>query len=198
MVYIIGASSLKKAIGKAPSSLRRSFQGKVFAVSGLGLHPTAKNPLKKLHLLLRTSLKERKNILLWHDLINNSLSAHDSNGNTTSSPETLIRTLESFRNQVCGILYNQRIGTPNIQKDLVCANYLTINAKRHLLSNRKRKNPHINQDLWKIHPSERLELHLLQIILKHEKNLVRLITKNRSKRKKNLSQKRRKRQQKGQ
>ena len=48
MVYVIGASSLRKAIDKAPTSIRKSIQGKVFAVPGLSFHPTAKNPNKQL------------------------------------------------------------------------------------------------------------------------------------------------------
>ena len=44
MVNVIGASSLRRAVDKAPTTLRKLIQGKVFAVPGLSLHPIAKNP----------------------------------------------------------------------------------------------------------------------------------------------------------
>ena len=193
MVYVIGASSLRRAIDKAPTSIRRSIQGKVFAVPGLSFHPTAKNPNKQLQNLLRKGLKNCSKIVIWHDLVNNSLSSHRSNGNRRCSPDVLLNILEPFRKQISAIIYNQRIATPNIQKNLVQASYLTISPKQHILSNRKKASAEFSQELWKLHPSERIELHILQIVLRHQNNLPRLLRRNRSKSRKNLSQKRRKR-----
>ena len=193
MVYVIGASSLRRAIDKAPTSIRKSIQGKVFAVLGLSFHPTAKNPNKQLQNLLKNGLKSCKKIVIWHDLVNNSLSSHRSIGNRNCSPDVFIKILEPFREQITAIIYNQRIGTPNIHKKLVEASYITFNPKQHLLSNRKRRSAEFNQELWKLHPLERIELHILQIILHHQNNLHRLLRRNRSKFKKNMSQKQRKR-----
>ena len=97
MVYVIRASSLRRAVDKAPSTLRKAIQGKVFAVPGLSLQPTAKNPKKQLEHLLETSLENRTNIVIWHDLLNNSLSPHKSNGNQRSTPEKLLEIHERFR-----------------------------------------------------------------------------------------------------
>ena len=96
MVYVIGASSLRRAIDKAPTSIRKSIQGKVFAVPGLSFHPTAKNPNKQLQNLLKKGLKSCKKIVIWHDLVNNSLSSHRSNGNRNCSPDVFIKILEPF------------------------------------------------------------------------------------------------------
>ena len=43
MVYAIGASSPRRAVDKKPTTLRKTILGKIFAVPGLSLHPTAKN-----------------------------------------------------------------------------------------------------------------------------------------------------------
>lgn len=196
MVYVIGASSLRRAVDKAPTPVRKLIQGKVFAVPGLSLHPTAKDPKKQLQYLLKTSLKNRNNIVIWHDLLNNSLSPHRSNGNQRSTPEKVLEILKPFRKQVTALVYNQRIGTPFIQNHLITARFLTINPRQHLLSNRKKKNQKISQELLQLHPKEFIELHLLQIILRHERNLGQLLRRNRSKVRKNLSQRRRKKQQK--
>ena len=157
------------------------------------LESTAKNPNKQLQNLLKKALKSCNKIVIWHDLVNNSLSSHKSNGNRNCSPDVFIKILEPFGEQITAIIYNQRIGTPNIHKKLVEASYITISPKQHLLSNRKRRSAEFSQELWKMHPLERIELHILQIILHHQNNLHRLLKRNRSKSKKNLSQKRRKR-----
>ena len=125
--------------------------------------------------------------------MNNSLSSYRSNGNRNCSHDVFIKILEPFREQITAIVNNQRIGTPNIHKKLVEASYITISSKQHLLSNRKKRFAEFSQELWKLHPLERIELYILQIILHHQNNLHRLLRRNRSKYKKNLSQKRRKR-----
>ena len=129
MVYVIGASSLRRAIDKAPTSIRKSIQGKVFAVPGLSFHPTAKNPNKQLQNLLKKGLKSCKKIVIWHALVNNSLSSHRNNGNRNCSPDVFIKILEPFREQITAIINNQKIGTPNIHKKLVEASYITISPK---------------------------------------------------------------------
>ena len=60
MVYVIGASSLRRAIDKAPTSIRKSIQGEVFAVPGLSFHPTAKNLNKQFQNLLKKGRKKWK------------------------------------------------------------------------------------------------------------------------------------------
>ena len=64
MVYVIAASSLRRTIDKAPTSIRKSIQGKVFAVPGLSFHPKAKNPNRQLKNLLEQVLKSCKKTVL--------------------------------------------------------------------------------------------------------------------------------------
>ena len=188
MVYAIGASSLRRAIDKASTSIRKSIQGKVFAMPGLGFYPTAKIPNKQLQKLSKKGLKRCKKIVIWHDLVNNSLSSQKSNGNRNCPPDVFLKILELFRHQISAIIYNQKIGKPNIYKKLVEASYLIIRPKQHLLSNRKDRLAEFSQELWKLHPLECIELHILQIILPHQNILSRLLRRYRSKSKKNLSQ----------
>ena len=135
MVDVIGASSLRRAIDKAPTSIRKSIQGKV---SGPGLSFTIQ--LKALpnnfNIYSKNGLKGWKKIVIWHDLLNNSLSSHRRNRNRNCSLDVFF--LEPCRNQISAIIYNQKIRTPNIHKKLVQAWYITINPKRYLLSNRKK------------------------------------------------------------
>ena len=116
MVYLVGASSLTRGFNKAPTSIWKRFRGKAYAVPGLGFHPTAKNLEKQLQKHVEKCLKTCENIVIWHDLVNISLFSHKSNGNRRRSPEFLLNILECLRNRSKAIIYNQKIGTPNIYK----------------------------------------------------------------------------------
>ena len=58
---------------------------------------------------------------------------------------------------------------PEHPQKLVEASYITITQKQPLLSNRKKRSAEFTQEVWKLHPLERIELHILQIILHHHK-----------------------------
>ena len=89
---------------------------------------------------------------IWHDLVNNSLSSHSSNGNRNSSPEVFLKCLEHFREKISAINNNQTIGTTIIHTKLVQASYITISPKQHLLSNRKKRSVECSKELWNFHP----------------------------------------------
>ena len=105
--------------------------------SRLSFHPTAINPNKQLPNLLKKGLKGCKKIVVWHDIVNNSLSSHRSNGNRNCPSDVFLEVLEPFRNQTSEIIYNQRIGNPDMHKKLVEASYNTIERKdqRKLVKN---------------------------------------------------------------
>ena len=62
-----------------------------------------------------------------------------------STPGKIAEIFETFQKQLSALVYNQRIGTPFIQKHLITAKFLTTNPRQHLLSNRKKKNQKITQ-----------------------------------------------------
>ena len=77
MVYVKGASSLKNAVSAIYYKSKKEYEKRVTAISGLSLNPLSSNPLKNLQNLLRKgSLAKQQNLIIWHDIINNSLSVH--------------------------------------------------------------------------------------------------------------------------
>ena len=85
MVFIVGASSLKHAIEILPPREKRYLAKFVTAVSSMSLNPNTfpKRPLIDLsHLLERGYLRQNTNLVIWHDVINNSLTKHQSNSYT--------------------------------------------------------------------------------------------------------------------
>ena len=80
-----------------------------------GLSFCHKNRLKNLiHLLTCGYLKTRSNIIIWHDTINNTITAHPSNANTPCSTEQLISTLATYKDRLAA---KSDFGNPNYHPD---------------------------------------------------------------------------------
>ena len=75
-----------------------------------------------------------KNFIIWHDVINNSLSKHRSNNDNPLTPESLIKILKEYKNKISAIIYVHRQNTPKIYGRLVETGILTINVTKHLIS----------------------------------------------------------------
>ena len=153
MVHFVGASSFRAAIDASP----RNFQRKIFpiqtSVGGLSINPATK---KNYHSIQKNEDK----LILWHDLINNTVAPHHSNGWKSCSVELLLSTLHGLRHQITAIVYTN---TTDILKRLRTLNILIIPVKK-LLSTRKRKNNRILRDSRQIHPSLILEERLIRTV----------------------------------
>ena len=79
MVFILAASSVDHALETLPSEKRNQYEEKIFSIPGLSLNPKTKNPRKIVQNLLSKDLKEKNDVVIWHDVLNNSISRHDSN-----------------------------------------------------------------------------------------------------------------------
>ena len=123
-----------------------------------------------------------KNFIIWHDVINNSLSKHRSNNDNPLTPESLIKILKEYKNKISAIIYVHRQNTPNIYGRLVETGKLTINVTKHLISKRKASNKELICKLKLIHPPAFLEIKNLRIIRRYFPNLSELINKNKSRR----------------
>ena len=97
MVYLIGASSLYRAFNSSPYSLRSTIYKKSTAIPGLSLNPNSNNRLKDLGFLLeRGQLRDRSDLVCWHDVIKNSITEHKSNGNKALTVEQLLHILKKI------------------------------------------------------------------------------------------------------
>ena len=169
-MFIIGASCLDNILKSTsiPHSFRNSLSKRSFAIRGLSFN-TSNYRFKVLQNLLRRGpLARKQNKVIWHDVISNSLSKHQSNNYTSLSPEELIQLLFEFRNRLRAIVYVQRSGSPNILKKLFSSGILILHAQNKLLSQRKRRTPPVIRSLSSVHPSLALDSHLLRIVVKHQ------------------------------
>ena len=118
-MFIIGASCLDNILKSSsiPHSFRSSLSKGSFSLRGLSFNTSSNYRSKVLQNLFRRGpLARKQNIVIWHDVISNSLSKHQSNNYTSLLPEELIQLLFEFQNSIRAIVYVQRSGSPNILK----------------------------------------------------------------------------------
>ena len=116
----------------------------------------------QLHLVLRfrsrtTKQQSRTKIVIWHDVINNSLTPHSSNFNRLLSPSALIQELCTLPCDIAAVVHCQRTGSPDIFK-LLRQSFLVMSPVRHLLSHRKQNNPALVRQYSALHLAAHLEL----------------------------------------
>ena len=200
MVYLIGASSLDHTIKHIPYYQRRPLTGSSYTIKGLSFNPNAVNKLKILQNLLsgRGVLARKQKIIIWHDVINNTISKHRSNRDTECSISKLKEILIEFRHRIEAIIYCRRGGTNDIWNELIQTRIPIVDVKRKLLSHRKSNTQAVRDDLEQVHPSLELESRLLQTVWKKRNCLPQLIKKKKQKKNKPSQKERRKKQKRNQ
>ena len=81
----------------------------------------------------------KNDIVVWHDLINNSISSHKSIKYRLSSVQELTKYLTTDDNNFKALVYCQRTGTSDIFEELLSTGILVLLVTKHLISKRKRK-----------------------------------------------------------
>ena len=129
MVFIIGASSLKAATKVAPNDLKRLLSRISFASKGLSLNPNSIHKVLNLELLLeRGKLREARDIILWHDVLNNTIAKHRLNDQKAEKVPNLINTLRKNTWRIRAIIYCQRENAKHIFAEIRTFNTLVIPA----------------------------------------------------------------------
>ena len=174
MVVIIGASSSCRTLDSIPYKTKKLFVRSCFSVPGLSFNDKAINRQKILqNLLTRGSLSKVNNIIIWHDVINNSISPHRSNNYQPSSIDQLIENLLLCKDRIKAMVYCRRLGTGDIKRRWFSSQIIIIDAVRKLISHKKSKDSTILSDLRQVHPSAALEFKLLSIVWNHRNHVQR-------------------------
>ena len=154
MAFIIAASSLHHSVNTLPLTLQKRFDDTFKAVPGLSFNLNANNRQQTVQYLLSNSPKcmIMNNIIIWHDVMNITLSKHRSNNDNPLTPESLIKVLKEYKNKISAIFCVHCQNTPNIYGRLVETGILTIDVTKHLTSNRKANDKELIIKLILIHP----------------------------------------------
>ena len=171
MVRILAASSLHHAIETINPENQTAIKEKVYSIPGLSLNNNAKNPQKIVQTLIEKDFKDEKELIIWHDVINNSICKHKSNFYRALSVIDLVNVLKSYQHRIRALVYCQRDRTPDIFAELQKTNILVLSIEKDLISLRKQKDSDYLQNLKALHQSPDLELKHLHTILKNEDDL---------------------------
>ena len=182
MVRILAASSLHHAIETVIPENQNALKEKIYSIPGLSLNINAKNPRKIVQNLIEKDFKDENELIIWHDVINNSICKHKSNFYRALSVIDLVNVLKSYQHRIRALVYCQRNRTPDIFLQLKETNILVLNIEKDFTSLRKQKDPEYLQNLKALHQSPDLELKHLNLILKHENDLHQITARSRPKR----------------
>lgn len=177
---ILAASSLFHAINTITYNSKRDILPHITAIPGLNLNPYAYDQRKNLQYLISNSkwLGRRRDLVIWHDTINNTLTKHKSNRKPLT-PERLCSYLKGNSFRFKAIIYCQREGAPDILQDLLKTGILIIQVTKHIVSRRNQRHEWVLKQYRALHQESSQELHTLYVVWKHSDNLRRLLNKGR-------------------
>ena len=182
MVRILAASSLHHAIETVNPENQTAIEEKVYSIPGLSLNIHAKNPQKIVQNLIEKDFKDENELIIWHDVINNSICKHKSNFYRALSVIDLVNVLKSYQHRIRALVYCQRNRTPDIFLQLKETNILVLNIEKDFISLRKQKDHYYLQNLKALHQSPDLELKHLNLVLKYEDDLSQITDRSHPKR----------------
>ena len=189
MAFLLAASSLHHATKILPQALQDHYKKGIYALPGLSFNPNAMKVRKTAQFQLSHFFRDKKRLVIWHDVVSNSLSRRRSNNNKPLITSQLIAVLDEYQERIEAIVYCPREGTPDIYEQLKRSNLVTIRIVKDIVSKRKQKDPSSLKEYRALHQRPALELKTLTIVLAHKNNLRSLITGSRPKK---LSKRRRK------
>ena len=181
MVFILAASSLHHAIKTAPQVTQNRYKLNVYALPCLSFNLNALKVRKTAQFQLSPFFRDKKRLVIWHDVVNNSLSRHRSNNNKPLTTSQLIEVLEKYQERIEAIVYCPREGTLDIYDQLKRSTLVTIHIVKDIASRRKQKDRSLFKEYRALHQRPALELKTLTILLVHKNNLRSLITRSRPK-----------------
>ena len=186
MVFILAASSLHHAIETLTPDEKEHFNDKIYTIPGLSLNPLTKNPKKIVQNLLSKDLKDKNNIIIWHDVLNNSISRHNSNNFCALSVSEMIEILKSIQKKLSALVYCHRFRTPEIFESLKTLetdlDIKVFNIVKDFISPKKQKDADLLKKFKALHQSPELELKNLYFLLRKENALSSITDKSRPKR----------------
>jgi hypothetical protein len=186
MVLILAASSLHHALETLTLDKKEPIESKLFSIPGLSLNKNTKNPKKIVQNLLVNDLKDKENIFIWHDVLNNSISRHESNNFRSLTVPELIEVLKSLQDKLSALVYCHRYRTPDIFEQLKTLesdlNIKVFNIVKDFISPKKQKDPALLKNFKALHQSPELELKNLDFLLRKENELSSITAKSRPKR----------------
>ena len=173
-MHIIAASCLRPIAEEAEKE-NNHLRGQLTAIPGLGLNPHHPNPKQRLQFLLNNdeTLRGKSDLIIWHDIISNTISRHPNPRNDPSKDypaaetEELCSILRSFEPRIRAILHCQRHRAKIIYHKLLETSIHIIDLDKKLKSHPKKTDPIVRIELGKVYLNLQLERQFISIIFKN-------------------------------
>ena len=166
MIKIVAASSLYHSINKLKPSEQEKLSDIVNSFPGLNLDPNTSNYCYD---YVTSATLRNWNIILWRDLLNNTLTSHPRKKNTRQTVDELIETLKTIPNFFC-VVTCQRQGAPYIFDKLVKAlKCYVIDVTKHIISASEQTDELVLAEYRELHQHPDVELRSLASV--HQANL---------------------------
>ena len=169
MVFILGASSLDHALRILSAPSQKRVRETCFTKPGLNFN--ARDSQKTIQYYLHPFLSNRKDLVIWHNAINNSISKHRSNNNRSLSTAHLKSLLLRYKENITAIVYCRRNGTNNLEKELKKTGILVPNVVEDFISKRKAKDQILIEKYKELHQPPSLELKTLLLLRRYSADL---------------------------
>ena len=158
----------------------------IYSFPGLNLDPTNNNFV---YPYLTSAPLRNVQLILWHDLINNTITSHSKKENIPQTVPQLIESLKSLQNLFC-VVTCQRDGAPYFFEDLLKAlPCYVIDVTKHIISATEQLNDTIISQYERFYQSADLELRSLSVTLHYQTNIKRIF-KTRGTKRRNTSDRR--------
>ena len=119
MFHIVAASSLFHSIKTLNKCEKKQYESVVTAFPGLYLNNNLLNQRKNLRRLLEDCPMKEKKVVVWHDVMNSTISSQRTNNYRPAGVEELTNFLKSKKQQILAIVYCRREGTPDLFSQLL-------------------------------------------------------------------------------
>ena len=168
IVVIIGASLLHLALEDWGASVggNEELQEDVIHYKGVTFHPKSKAN-KIVQNILRDEINRNESVIIWHDVINISISEHPFNPRTPLTANQLVSEIKPLINlhpRIEGIVYCQRDGSPYILEDLKKLPIPVVQVTTDIISNSKQQDKDLLEGYRELHQETALEIKTLAII----------------------------------
>ena len=171
MVFILGASSLDHVLRILSAPSQKRVKETCFTKPGFSFNFNARDSQKTIQYYLHHFLSNRKDLVIWHDAINNSISKHRSNNNRSLSTKQLKSLLFRYKEKITAIVYCRRNSTDNIEKELKKRSILLLNIVEDFISKRKAKDQIFIEKYKELHQPPSLELKTLLLLRRYSADL---------------------------
>ena len=177
MVFILGASSLDHPLRILSAPSQKCVKETCFTKPGLSFNFNARDSQKTIQYYLHHFLSNRKDLVIWHNATNNSISKHRSNNNRSLSTDQLKSLFLRYKENITAIVNCRLNGTDNIEKELKKTGILVLNIVEDFISKRKAKDQILIEKYKELHQPPSLELKTLLLLRRYSADLSTLKTK---------------------